>query len=218
MRLRYGTYTLIDSSGNDNPRSMEKKLARPREFDEDTVLDAAVDCFWSRGYEATTVRDLMGRTGLTGASLYNAFGDKRAVFGTALAHFVAQTIEERITRCDAMPPREAISTFFQEVLARSLTDTGHKGCMLVNSALEVAPHDAGIQRYVATVLHEIEAFFLRSVRAGQESGSIGARMPAEQLASHLLGVLMGLRVLSRVRPEPMLLKGVLEPAMALLDP
>ena len=56
-------------------------MARPREFDEGEALDAAMDCFWRDGYEATSVRDLAARMGITGASLYNAFGDKRSLFG-----------------------------------------------------------------------------------------------------------------------------------------
>jgi TetR/AcrR family transcriptional repressor of nem operon len=63
-------------------------MARPREFDEGTVLDAAVLCFWRQGYEATSVRDLVAQTGITAASLYNAFGDKRALYQTALDHLV----------------------------------------------------------------------------------------------------------------------------------
>ena len=64
----------------------DSRMARPREFDEGVVLDAAVQCFWAHGYEAASVKDLMERTGLTAASLYNAYGDKRAMFRTALDH------------------------------------------------------------------------------------------------------------------------------------
>lgn len=94
-------------------------MARPREFDEAAVLDAAVQCFWSRGYEATTVRDLIDSTGLTAASLYNAFGDKRAFYQRALDHYVASSIGARIRRCEAMAPREAIAMFFDEIVRRS---------------------------------------------------------------------------------------------------
>lgn len=193
-------------------------MARPREFDEATVLDAAVQCFWARGYEATSVRDLIGGTGITGASLYNAFGDKRALYQRALDHYVAGSIADRIHRCEELPPREAIAAFFAEVLARSLGDPQHKGCMLVNAALDVAPHDPGFREAVAGVLERMEAFFLRSVEAGQADGSIAGTHPAPVLARHLLGVLMGLRVLARVRPERALLEGVVAPALTMLEP
>nr|WP_306891969.1 TetR/AcrR family transcriptional regulator [Ancylobacter amanitiformis] len=192
-------------------------MARPREFDEGAVLDAAVHCFWSRGYEATSVRDLIESTGLTGASIYNAFGDKRAFYRKALAHYVQGSIADRIRRCEGMAPRAAIGAFFAEILTRSLSDEEHKGCMLVNAALEVTPLDAAFNGDVADVLARIEAFFLGRVAAGQADGTITSSLTAEDLARHLLGVLMGVRVLARVRPERATLEGVIGGAFALLD-
>jgi TetR/AcrR family transcriptional repressor of nem operon len=192
-------------------------MARPREFDEVVVLDAAVECFWSRGYEATSVRDLIETTGLTGASLYNAFGDKRALFRAALDRYVERSIGERIKRCEALPPRQAIVTFFDEILKRSLSDRRRKGCMLVNSALEVAPHDTEFRGIIAAVLTRIEMFFLKCIEAGQAERTITCSLPAQNIAHHLLGLLMGVRVLARVRPDRALLEGALAPALALLD-
>jgi TetR/AcrR family transcriptional repressor of nem operon len=191
-------------------------MARPREFDEGAVLDAAVLCFWKQGYEATSVRDLVAQTGITAASLYNAFGDKHALYQRALDHYVEASIADRIRRCEALPPCRAIEVFFGEIVKRSLGDRDRKGCLLVNAALDVAPHDPGFRTVVATVLVQIEAFFLACVRAGQADGTITRSFPAETLAQNLLGVLMGIRVLARVRPERALLEGVLAPALALL--
>jgi TetR/AcrR family transcriptional regulator, transcriptional repressor for nem operon len=192
-------------------------MARPREFDEEVVLTAATQCFWSRGYEATSVKDLLEKTGITAASLYNAFGDKRALFRIALNHYVDSGIGGRIRRCEALPAREAIRVFFDEILNRSLNDGEHKGCMLVNSALEIAPHDSEFQAIIATALKRIEMFFLKCIRAGQKDGTITRSVSARNLAHHLIGVLMGVRVLARVRPERALLQGVIAPALALLD-
>src|ERR1700757_455817 len=124
-------------------------MARPREFSEEAVLDAAVQCFWAHGYEATSVRDLIEKTGITGASLYNAFGDKRSLYQRALDRYVEDNVADRLKRCEQLPPREAISAFFAEIVRRSLEDQDRKGCMLVNAALDVAPHDPGFQRAVA---------------------------------------------------------------------
>ena len=180
-------------------------------------MEAAVQCFWSRGYEATSVRDLVASTGITSASLYNAFGDKRTLYPRARDHYVEESIAGRIRRCEELPPRQAISAFFAEILKRSLGDPQHKGCMLVNAALDVAPHDPDFQRLVAGVLIRIEAFFLGCIEAGQADGTITRSLPAASLAQHLLGVLMGVRVLARVRPERTLLEGVVAPALTLLD-
>jgi TetR/AcrR family transcriptional regulator, transcriptional repressor for nem operon len=191
-------------------------MARPREFDETTVLNAATRCFWKQGYEATSVRDLVEHTGITAASLYNAFGDKRALYEKALSHYVEESIAERIRRCQSLPPLRAIEAFFEEIVKRSLNDLDRKGCMLVNAALDVAPHDATFRKVVAEVLVSIEAFFQGCVGAGQADGTITRSLPAQTLAQNLLGVVMGIRVLARVRPERALLEGVTAPALALL--
>ena len=191
-------------------------MARPREFDEGAVLEAAVLCFWKQGYEATSVRDLVAQTGITAASLYNAFGDKRALYQKALDHYVEASVADRIRRCESLPPRQAIEAFFDDIVKRSLNDRDRKGCMLVNAALDVAPHDPAFRKVVAEVLIGIETFFLACVRAGQANGTMTRSLSAEALSQNLLGVLMGIRVLARVRPERALLEGVVAPALALL--
>ncbi|HEY6455260.1 MAG TPA: TetR/AcrR family transcriptional regulator [Steroidobacteraceae bacterium] len=192
-------------------------MARPREFDEADVLAKAAKCFWHRGYEATSVKDLVETTGITAASLYNAFSDKRTLFRAALDHYVESSVGERIRRSDALPGRSAIAAFFSDILDRSLNDRDHKGCLLVNSALEIAPHDAQFQKIIAGVLRRIEKFFLKCVRAGRADGTITRAVPAHSLARDLLAVLMGVRVLARVRPEKALLEDIVESALARLD-
>ena len=89
--------------------------------------------------------------------------------------------------------------------------------MLVNAALDVAPSDPGFQKIIAAVLIRVEEFFLGRIEAGQVDRTITRTMAAKTLARHLLGVLMGVRVLARVRPEKALLEGVVAGALALLD-
>jgi len=195
----------------------DNKMARPREFDENDVLDAAAQCFWARGYDGTSLRGLIESTGLTCASLYSAFGDKRALYQKTLDRYVERSIADRIRRCQDLPPRQAIGAFFEDIITRSLNDAQRKGCMLVNAALEVAPHDPGFQKVVAHVLVRLEQFFRRTVAAGQADGTITTSQSAEDLARHLLGILIGMRVLARVRPEKALLEGLVRPTLALLD-
>jgi TetR/AcrR family transcriptional repressor of nem operon len=193
-------------------------MARPREFDEAAVLDAAIERFWLRGYEATSVRDLADEMEIAGASLYNAFGDKRGLYAKALNRYLDLTFRERIRRIEpTMPPREAIEAFLQEIIKRSLDDKQRRGCMLVNSAIESAPYDPGFLGIVATFLDEVEAFFLRCVSKGQKDGSIARDHSAEDLSKSLLGILLGMRVLARVRPDRKLLEGLVRPIFGLLD-
>lgn len=98
-------------------------MARPREFDENAVLDAAAHQFWVYGYTATSVRDLAQGMGITGASLFNAFGDKRSLFERALAHYIERSFGDRVSRFErSLPPLEAIKAFFREIVERSVRD------------------------------------------------------------------------------------------------
>ncbi len=193
-------------------------MARPREFDEHAVLNAAMNRFWERGYQATSIRDLAVETGLTSPSLYNAFGDKRALFRQVLERYAQHSSRARIARLESsMPPKEAIRAFIREIVEHSLTDKNRRGCLLVNSALEIAPHDPEIGAEVASRLGEVESFFRRSVVAAQKEGSIPSDRDAKDLARVLLAVLLGIRVAARARPERKLLEGMTRPALALLD-
>jgi TetR/AcrR family transcriptional repressor of nem operon len=193
-------------------------MARPREFDEATALEAAIECFWDRGYEATSVRDLAAKMGISGPSLYNTYVDKHALFAQALERYLDNSARALIKRLeDSLPPKQAIRRFIEEIINRSVTDRERRGCFLVNSALEVAPHDRKMAAFIADRLAEIEAFFYRSIKTAQAEGTIPRDRAAKDLARLLLGVLLGIRVLARSKPERVLLEGVARPALALLE-
>ena len=175
-------------------------------------------CFWQRGYEATSVRDLAEEMGISAPSLYNAYGDKRALFVQALERYLDQSTRARIKRLeDSLPPKQAICHFIDEIIKRSVSDRERRGCFLINSALEVAPHDKELGSLIADRLGEIEAFFYRSIKAAQSQGTVPPHCVAKDVARLLLGVLLGIRVLARSKPERALLEGVARPALALLD-
>lgn len=193
-------------------------MARPREFDETVALEAAIACFWSRGYEATSVRDLAEHMGLSAPSLYNAYGDKYALFVQALEHYLDRSMRERIERLEkSLPPKQAICEFIGEIIDHSVSDRERRGCFLVNSALEVAPHDKRLGGLIANRFAELEAFFGRLVRKAQAEGTVPRKVIAKDLARLLLGVVLGIRVLARVRPERASLQGLARPVLALLD-
>jgi TetR/AcrR family transcriptional regulator, transcriptional repressor for nem operon len=193
-------------------------MGRQKAFDEDRAVDAAVDCFWLRGYEATSVRDLTDAMGIGGPSLYNAYGDKRALFSRSLRRYAERSMRDRIARMEATHrPKEAIRAFIAEIVDRSLKDPDRKGCLLVNSALDVAPHDAEIGKVVAGYLAELRAFFRRNIEAARKAGQVPRTVDAEEVSGHLLGVVLGVRVLARTGARRKLLDGVARPALRLLD-
>jgi TetR/AcrR family transcriptional repressor of nem operon len=193
-------------------------MARLKDFDEERVLDRAVDCFWQHGYGATTVRDLANAMKIGGASLYNAYGDKRALFERSLERYANRSMRDRIARMEAEhKPKEAIRAFIAEIVDRSLKDPDRKGCLLINSALDVAPHDAEIGTVVAGYLDELRAFFRRNIEAAQRAGQVPKSVDAEEVSGHLLGVVAGIRVLARTGARRKALESVARPALALLE-
>jgi TetR/AcrR family transcriptional repressor of nem operon len=190
-------------------------VPRPREFDESVAIDAAIQRFWATGYAATSVRDLGDAMGLGPASVYNAFGDKRTLFTRCLDRYLDANMRARIARVEkTLPPRQAIETFLTEIVERSLEN--RLGCLLVNSALEVAPHDPDIADIVAERIGELEAFFQRCLLAGQLDGSISADLDASDAARLLVTTVIGLRVLARGRPNRTLLEGTVRQALSTL--
>jgi len=192
-------------------------MARPREFDEDTVLEAVTQRFWNDGYEATSMRDLADCTGMTTPSLYNAFGDKRAIYRLVLDRYIRRALEN----CSAIfggdeKPLLALERYFDSLIEEALADALQKGCFAVNTALEVAPHDADFRDLVTNVFDQIEKYLRTCIVSGQSDGTIRTKLPAADLARLFLSATLGIRVLARTSSERELLTGVVRPLFVLL--
>ena len=188
-----------------------------KSFESEDALGKAMAAFWANGYEATSMQDLVDCMGIGRGSLYAAFGDKRRLFLQAVAHYddiYRRQWGERLAAENA--PRRAILAAFDEVIAATL-DGSRDGCLLINSALEMSPHDAEIAAMVSAALAEMEALFRTMIQRGQSSGEIDPTLDAAETAQGLLALLAGLRVLSRARPDEALMRAVARQAEALLD-
>lgn len=190
-------------------------MARPKGFDETEALEAAMGCFWERGYEATSVRDLTERMGIASPSLYNAFGDKRRLFSQALEQYCRRLTYDRIARLESeLPARARVGAFLGEVVDKSVDDEQRRGCFLINSAIEVAPHDPELGAVIDAHLSQVRNFFARSLAAAQSEGAIAAHVDCGQAADHVMAVLLGIRVLARTRPDRALLTSIATAALA----
>ncbi len=193
-------------------------MARPQEFDTGRALKSAMHVFWSKGYEATSLADILTATGLSKSSLYATFGDKRALF---LAAFDAYR-KERMAHLeralnDGCPARQSIETFFREGVARAAAPEHRCGCMTANEAVELAPHDVDVRRLVAEDFQAVEDAFTRAVARGQADGSIASREAPRKLARFLVVGLQGLQVMSRAKSERARLDDTVTVMMAALD-
>ncbi len=189
-----------------------------KKYSDDDVLTNAMQAFWAWGYEATSINDLVAATGINRGSIYSAFKDKRGLFLKSLEHYDKlhrAAFLERIMR--EHTPREAIIAAFEEVAA-TVDDTDMPGgCLLVNTALEVSPHDPEIASFVSHSLEQVEAFFADMIMAGQAAGTIPKELSDSQAARSLLGLFLGLRVLCRSRAVPAAITAITAQAKAIIS-
>ena len=192
-------------------------LSRPREFEEAAVLDQIIRQFWSRGYNATSIRELEAAAGIGVASLYNAFGGKRALFLAALERYSEQETRACIRDIEQITsPAARIRTFVTRVTEAALRDPDRLGCLVINTAMELGPHDPEIAAIVAGHLAEVEDFFRRSFEAAIAAGEADPKVSPESAARSFSAMMFGLRVLARIRPDRETMEGAARPLLRLL--
>ena len=187
-----------------------------KKYDSGKVTDAAMRQFWARGYQGSSVSDLVAATGINRASLYNGYGEKRGLFLESLRRYdrlERAAFLDRLAR--DLPPRDAIAAAFDA--AASGRRDAPDGCLLVNTALELAPHDPEMQALVTAAFDGVQSFFRDRIRAAQRDGTVSAGADAEATAQTLLGPFLGLRVLQRAGAPAAARDALARQAMQMLD-
>ncbi|MFJ4244757.1 TetR/AcrR family transcriptional regulator [Streptomyces iakyrus] len=192
-------------------------MARTRAFDTDAAVSRAMELFWARGYEATSVRDLTQHLGIGQGSLYAAFGDKDGLYRAALEHyratFAAAALRSLEEGADA---RSAIRALLVERI-RIAVEHGGRGCLLVNAATERLPEDQPTRRTVRDALDANQDALAGLLRAAAERDEISSRYDPHTLAAFLVTFLNGLLVSSKITPDVDALEPLVEVALTTLD-
>jgi TetR/AcrR family transcriptional repressor of nem operon len=191
-------------------------VARTREFDTEAAMTRAMELFWSRGYEATSVRDLTSHLGIGQGSLYAAFGDKEGLYRAALEHyrdtFAAAAVRGLKGGADV---RSAVRALLADRIRIAVQRDG-RGCLLVNAACERLPQDAPTRRIVRDVLAANAAAIAEVLRAAADRGEIPPRHDPDTLAAFLVTFLNGLLVSVKVTPDATF-EPLIDLALAALD-
>jgi AcrR family transcriptional regulator len=198
--------------------NLQKSRGRPREFDIDAALDAAMALFIERGYAAAAISDLSAAMGLTAGSIYKAFGDKRGVFVAALERYTS-TRDVRIADhlSDAANGRERLQRLIDYYAGNSHGETGRRGCLVIGSARDLALFDPDLQARIEKVVSVRESLILDTIRNGQSDGSIPGHLDAEATARALLCLLYGMRVIGKTGRSEAEMRAITATAMKLLD-
>jgi TetR/AcrR family transcriptional regulator, transcriptional repressor for nem operon len=180
-------------------------LARTKEFRPEEALDAAIQLFWCRGYEATSLRDLLDGMGIGRGSFYNTFGDKHALFLASLDRFR----ELRTSWIDEVledSGLDGIEEVFRRTVDSLVGFEPRRGCLMANTAVELGPHDAQVAEKVSRYVRHTETIFERALIRAQEAEEIPADRDPRALACFLVNTLHGLRVLARAGTDRVVLE------------
>lgn len=192
-------------------------MPRHKEFDRTEVLDRALELFWHRGYEGTSMQQLVDAMGIHRGSLYGTFGDKHALFLAALRRYDELWISRFVEPLSAPGPvRPAVRRVLEQA-GREATEGVRRGCLATNSAVELAPHDPELARRVRAMLSRVEGALRAALERARGTGELSADVDPPAVARFLIGVLQGLRVLSRMGAEPETLRDTVEVSMKALE-
>jgi TetR/AcrR family transcriptional repressor of nem operon len=193
-------------------------MARTKDFDEKKVLAKAVSIFWLKGYNGTSMQDLVDFLGISRSSLYDTYVDKRTLYLKAL-EFYQRTAGERI--CDiasnTTSSKETIRQLLELTTSDLLKDKQHKGCFMVNAEVEVAPHDAEVKNLVCQSDRQIEEAFYHAIQQGKESGEITSSQDARALTRFILNTVKGIRVSAKSTTDKNFFNDIIQTTLSILD-
>ncbi|MFF7181372.1 TetR family transcriptional regulator [Streptomyces sp. NPDC008121] len=194
-------------------------MARTKEFDPEAALQAALELFWRRGYEATSMADLVEHLGIGRASLYATFGNKHELYLKAMDRYLRtrdpQMTEELSQPGPALP---AVRTLVRRFAAEAGSeDTRLTGCFITNSAAELSPRDDTVARRVELSWEQIETLLHASLVRARAQGELPVDRDPRALARMLLVLMQGIRLVGKASTDPARVRDAAEQALALLD-
>lgn len=194
------------------------KTGRPIGFDPDAALDTAMTLFWTKGFEATSTRDLMDAMKLSKSSLYQSFGSKRELFLTCLERYCQKSIgRQRQQLTSSAPGKQYLMTLFKGIINQGKQAGMPRGCLLVNTACEFGDIDKELSTFVESKLNMTREMFQREIENAQRNGEISVDKDAQSLAHFLLMSSIGLRTMSNFDIDQSTLESIVDQIFAHLD-
>ena len=189
-------------------------MPRSKEFDRDAVLERAVELFWSRGYEATSIGDLTEHLGIGRQSLYDTFGDKRALYLKALACYRDQTNGAMQRMFETAPSVKAGFGKLLHGMAGETREQHDRGCLLLSANLQRDTRDAVVTNFLRDNEARVEAIFESALRRAQKRGELPAKENARALARFFVVTIQGMRALARLKSDRKALAQVADVALS----
>jgi TetR/AcrR family transcriptional regulator, transcriptional repressor for nem operon len=189
-------------------------MPRNKDFDEDELLNKAVNLFWDKGYYATSAQDLVTGLGIARSSIYNTYTDKKTLFTKALQQYQAKNTGAVLNLLNnAGDADEAIKQILYGVIRESEEDTLAKGCFMVNTAVELSSHDKEIAELVAKNNQSVEDALTKIMEKGQRECQFNTYLHPKAAARFIFSTITGLRVSARSGADMSVLEDVVRVAL-----
>lgn len=193
-------------------------MARPKEFDPDEALDKAMHVFWHKGYEATSMEDLLSAMDLNRGSLYATFGDKRELFLKVMDRYCTSFVGEKFSLLDQPGPAlPLLRRFIHGMVEGGLADPQRRGCLIANTVMELAPHEKEIARKTCQVLKAGEDTFFKILARAEAQGELAKDKDSRRLARFLVTMMQGTIVMIKSGASVDTVKQTVETALSILD-
>jgi TetR/AcrR family transcriptional repressor of nem operon len=193
------------------------QAGRPLEFDPELALDAAMSVFWQRGFEATSLADLLSAMKLSKSSFYNAFGSKHELFETCLARFRARQVGRMRQGLSAAPsPLAFVRRMLLAAAAEAREPVPPRGCLIMNTATELSGRDPSVAALVTGAAQDFAGMFRLAVELAQAQGEIPRERDPAVLAGYLLATMAGLRTMVKAGLDPAEIERIAEVALGAL--
>lgn len=173
-------------------------MARKKTFSENRALEMAMLLFWKKGYSATSMKELEQVMGLKITSIYNAFGNKRALFEKALNYYLQHILinfSESLNNADS--PKNALKAVLMEVIHLHFNQSHPGGCLVVLSILESEQHDERSNDILNSALYLLRNAIIQRLEKDKENGGIIAEIDSHSIANHMTALITGLTTMAK---------------------
>ncbi|MGB5822014.1 MAG: TetR/AcrR family transcriptional regulator [Saonia sp.] len=192
-------------------------MPRLEEFDKELVLQEATNIFWAKGYNGTSMQDLVDATGLNRSSIYNSFGSKLELYQAALKYYQRETnVLFQKALIKASNPLEAIRFIFEGFLPEILGDEQSKGCFSMNCKAEMGNQDENIKTWLLNTQEQALTTFQSLIRDGQEQGVINKKQDSMVYAYHIFNAFQGFRMTGILVKDRKILQQIIASTMEVI--
>ena len=189
-------------------------MAGVKQFNQEQILDKAMEVFWQKGYEGTSVQDLTKATGLGRGSLYGAFGDKEQLFIRVLDRYADRFQAEIVEQLDNPDPYQALEGMFEVMIKRMSNPSYPRGCLNTNTSVGMSGKSEMIERKIAERLGGLESVIYEVLRKAQTEDKLSSEQDIRALARFLVAVFQGMAVLNKTFADPSVIRDVAKVALS----